>query len=418
MANRSVIRTLRTTPTRRLVAGCLVTVAVAATGTAIATAGGSGPVPPAKPLPVAIHDALGAPAVPGVRADITFTNTLVDAGSLQISDPLLAGAHGRLWVGADGRVRLELQSDQGDAQILSDGSTVSVYDASQRTLYRAKLPAHPKDATGRSGPGRQDSPPSIAQIESKLTEITRHAMLSGADPSDVAGRPAYTVKVAPRSDGGLLGHAELAWDAEHGVPLRAAVYSTTGSSPVLEIKATNISFESVPDSTFDVAAPKGTKIVDMSPSGGSDGGSDSSKRNGDEPKPVSGVAAVAQAVPFTLSAPATLDGMPRGEVRRIDESGHTGALVRYGKGLGGLAVLELPADAAKPEAKTTSAHQRHGHHGHDHAASLPTVSVNGASGQELDTALGSLIRFTRAGVAYTVAGSVSPAAAKAAARGL
>jgi hypothetical protein len=49
---------------------------------------------------------------------------------------------------------------------------------------------------------------------------------------------------------------------------------------------------------------------------------------------------------------------------------------------------------------------------------LPTVSIDGSSGQELDTALGTVIRFARDHVAYTVLGSVKPAEARAAARGL
>lgn len=413
MPRRSLIRTLRTTSTRRLVAACLVIVAVAATGTAIAIAGGSGPVPPAKPLAVAIHGALSARSVPGVRADITFTNNLVDAASLPGSDPLLAGAHGRLWVSHDHRVRLELQSDKGDAQIVSDGTTVSVYDASQHTLYRAKLPTHANDTPT---PDKADAPPSIAQIESKLAEIAQHATLSGANPSDVAGRPAYTVKVSPRHDGGLLGRAELAWDATRGVPLRAAVYSTGNSSPVLEIKAKNISFHAVPESTFDFSAPKGTKVVDLNPTGPADRPGHPQDR-GAEPKPVTGVGAVQKAVPFPLTAPATLAGLPRQDVRLIDHAGHPGALVLYGKGLGGLAVLEQPAEPVKRGEKPDAPPSRGGQRG-DHAPTLPSVSINGATGQELDTALGSLIRFTRGGVAYTVVGSVPPAAAEAAARGL
>ncbi len=39
---------------------------------------------------------------------------------------------------------------------------------------------------------------------------------------------------------------------------------------------------------------------------------------------------------------------------------------------------------------------------------LPTVSIHGVTGQELQTALGRLISFTRGGVAYTVIGSVRP----------
>jgi hypothetical protein len=49
---------------------------------------------------------------------------------------------------------------------------------------------------------------------------------------------------------------------------------------------------------------------------------------------------------------------------------------------------------------------------------LPTVSIGGSTGQELATALGTVIRFTRGHVSYTVLGSVTPAAAEAAARAL
>ena len=42
----------------------------------------------------------------------------------------------------------------------------------------------------------------------------------------------------------------------------------------------------------------------------------------------------------------------------------------------------------------------------------------GVSAQELPTALGTVVRFERDGVAYTVVGSVPPAKAEAAARGL
>ena len=50
--------------------------------------------------------------------------------------------------------------------------------------------------------------------------------------------------------------------------------------------------------------------------------------------------------------------------------------------------------------------------------SCPAISIDGASGHELDTALGTLIQFDRAGVRYTVIGSLPPAAAEAAARAI
>src|SRR6476659_4198475 len=114
---------LLTLPTSRLIALLVAVAAVIAGGTAIATgAVGGGPVPPAKPLANAVHAAVTAPEVNGITAKITFTNKLIDSSSLQGGGPILKGATGRLWLGDGHKLRLELQSDNGDAQIVSDGT--------------------------------------------------------------------------------------------------------------------------------------------------------------------------------------------------------------------------------------------------------------------------------------------------------
>src|SRR3954451_13867020 len=136
---------LRHISTRRLIALSAAVVAVLASAAAIAlAAGGSGPTPPAKPLAQAVHDALAAPAVDGVTARISFTNHLVDAASLQGSDPLLTGAKGRLWATGD-HLRLELQASSadgraGDVQVLLNGDELTVIEFGTNTVYRAKLP--------------------------------------------------------------------------------------------------------------------------------------------------------------------------------------------------------------------------------------------------------------------------------------
>jgi outer membrane lipoprotein-sorting protein len=381
---------------RRLLALIVGTAGVVGAGTAIATAGGDGPIPPAKPLAVAIHDAATAPAVDGITAKIRFTNHLIDSSSVQGSDPILSGATGRLWLGSGHRLRLELQSDSGDAQVVSDGTTVTVYDATMNTVYRADLP---QDKTTSD---TADTPPTLASIQSDLTKLAEHWHISGAQPTGIAGQPAYTVRISPKHDGGLLGAAELAADANTGVPLRAAVYAAGDSSPVLELEATNISYGKVDSSVFDATPPADAKVTDFTPKGPAGPG-------GAEPKPVTGADAVAKAVPFTLAAPDKLVGLPRHEVRLVHAGDHPAALVTYGAGLGGVAVLQQAADPS-----ASSATPKEGESG----LSLPTVSINGVTGQELDTALGTMVRFTRAGVTYTVIGSVPAAAAEAAARGL
>ena len=393
------MRYLRTVSTRRLLAMIAGVVAVIAGGTAIAVAAaGSGPKPPPESLARAVHGALTAPNVQGISARISFTNHLIGSTNLQGTDPILSGATGRLWISNDGRMRLELQSDSGqDAQVLVSKSGFWIYDPSSNTEYRGTLPAD-------SHNGKQsDKVPSVAQIQQRISRLIQHANLSGAIPSDVAGQAAYTVRVSPKHDGGLLGSAALAWDAARGVPLRFAIYARGQDKPVIELKVTDVSYGKVPASDFAVSPPPGAKVVTVNvPSGKAE----AAGKHGRAHRDVTGAAAVAKKVPFALTAPRTLVGLPRRSVSMIDMNGTPAALVTYGQNLGGIAVIE---QAAQPQASSGS-DQR--------GLSLPGVTINGATGHELDTALGTVVQFTRGGVDYTVLGSVPAAAADAAARAL
>jgi outer membrane lipoprotein-sorting protein len=399
---------LRTAPTTRLLAMVAGVVAVIAAGTAIAVAAaGSGPVPPPKSLASAVHSALAAPQVQGVTARIKFTNHLIDSSDLQGGDPVLTGASGRLWVSNDGRVRLELQSDNGDAQVVVSNGRFWIYDPSSRTAYEGKLPS---DAHSGKQASKADGIPTIAEIQKHISELMQHANLSGAIPSDVARQAAYTVRVSPKHDGGLLGSAEVAWDATRGVPLRFAIFARGQKAPVIELKATHISYGSVPASDFQASPPQGAKVVKVTMPA-SMGHAATARKHAAAHREVTGVAAVAKRLPFTLTAPNKLVGLPRRSVSMLSWGGTPAAVVTYGQNLGGIAVIEQAAPtgaASQPQVQ-----------GDNHSGmSLPTVSINGVTGQELDTALGTVVRFSRGGVSYIVLGSVPAAAADLAARSL
>jgi outer membrane lipoprotein-sorting protein len=390
---------LRTASTRRLLATLAGVVAVIAAGTAIAVAAsGSGPKPAPESLARAVHGALTAPNVQGVSARISFTNNLIGSTNLQGTgaDPILSGATGRLWISNDGQMRLELQSDNGeDAQVLVSNNSFWIYDPASNTQYRGTLPQDHKSKSG------SDKVPSVTQIQQRISDLVKHANLSGAIPSDVAGQAAYTVRVSPKHDGGLLGSAQLAFDAARGVPLKFAIFARGQSKPVIQLKATDISYGQVPASVFNVSPPPRAKVVTVNlPSGAAK----ASRVHGRAHRDVTGAAAVAKKVPFGLKAPKKLVGLPRQSVSLIDMSGTRAALVTYGQNLGGIAVIE---QAAEPQASSGA-----------NRGGLPSVTINGATGHELDTALGSVVQFTRGGVDYTVLGSVPAAAADAAARAL
>jgi hypothetical protein len=185
----------------------------------------------------------------------------------------------------------------------------------------------------------------------------------------VAGQAAYTVRVSPRENGGLIGGAELSWDAANGVPLRTAVYSTTSSSPVIELAASEISYGPVSSSTLDFTPPANAKIEEVTlPTKGSD---------------ISG---------SSTSGSSTSSEKPH--------------VTTHGEGLGAITLLESPV---KPGSKETAGSALEG---------LPKVNINGTSASELPTPLGTVLSFERAGVRYVLAGSVTPASIEAFARGL
>src|SRR6185312_5469265 len=135
-----------------------------AAGTAIAVAAtGGGPVPKAKPLARAVHDALAAKPVKGITADVSFTNNLISSADIpgETADPLLQGT----------------------------------------------LPA---DESGKAAAKHADAHhgiPTVAQIQSHLTQLMRSVDVGGvatSNPGDIAGRPAYSVAVSPKHSAGLL----------------------------------------------------------------------------------------------------------------------------------------------------------------------------------------------------------------------
>ena len=365
------------------VAALLVLVAVAA-ATAL---GGGGKAPPARPLPQAIHDSLSGQKIDGVTARVRFTTNLFSGMTTDQSSALLKGGSGRLWL-APHKLRVELQSDNGDAQVVFNQGKGFVYDGPSDTAYTFAAPAGKKDSARR---GKDSGAvPTVAQIEKKLTQAQRDVAIGGPDSQVIGGQPAYEVRVTPKQSGGLVGAAQFAWDAANGVPLKIAVYARGSSTPALALEVTDISFGAVDPSVFDVAPPSGAKTVDLGGRGGGGAARDH--------KP---------AASFRANAPATLGPRARRELKQTGD----GYVALYGKGLDTIAVLEHPA---KVHAKQPASNSRDNRG----PLELPSGNVNGAKATVVGTPLGGLVSFERGGISYTVAGSQPVNVLRAAAAGL
>jgi outer membrane lipoprotein-sorting protein len=414
------MRFLRTTSTGRLLAALAAVVVVIAGGAAIAVAATSSGTPPKRQsLAKSLHQALTAKPVAGLSAHITFTNGLISPDNFTggPTDPILQGASGRLYVSGDHQMRLELYSQSGDAEIVLNGQNFWISDPSMNTVYEGTLPK-PTGGSHATKSSAHDRVPSVAQIQSDITRVLGHVNLSGvstSDPTVVAHQPAYSVTVSPKHSAGLLGDVQLAWDAAHGVPLDIQVHAQGSANPVLELRADDVSYGPQSSSLFTMAPPAGEKVVKVATPSAK--GKSGSKKRTD----VTGVSAVAAHLPFTLAAPSSVVGKPRQTVKLLDYGAKAAALVTYGDGLGAIAVIEQAADPSSSSSTGSSSSSSGPGAG---GLTLPTVSITGAnhqalaSGQELGTALGTVLRFTHGGVAYTVLGSVAPYAAEQAAAAL
>jgi len=370
------VNVLRRMSLGRLLLLCGATVAIGVSATALALALGGGPTPPAKPLALAVHDALaGAHAnpVPGYSATVELTNHLVEGSELAgggdgapgglASSPLLKGASGRLWVSADGQMRLELQAEQGDTQIVYDGHTVTAYDASSNTIYRYTPKQGEGKGWGSDAPGAKatEPVPSVAKIDDALREARKQANVSEGSATDVGGRPAYTVRVSPDEAGSLIGGAELSFDADNALPLRAAVYSSKSSSPVIELAASEVSYGPVDPSVFKITPPADAKVEELklAPASGKD-----TKHSSDSSKPT---------------------------------------VTTHGNGISSIEVLEAKSSGGSSSSSLEN---------------LPKVKIGATTASELRTELGTILTFERGGLRYVLAGAVEPAAVEALAKGL
>ena len=237
----------------------------------------------------------------------------------------------------DGRLRLELQSDAGDAQItVADGEHLGLRRLHQHRLPRRAPASGATDAAADTAARRPDARRDLRRPSRKLAQS---ATLSGAEP-DHAGRPArlqgrghaQARRRPARPGGARLGCRQR----------RAAARRDRGRGQQLagaRARRHRHQLRRVDAGALAVAPPAGAKVVDLGslgrPAPAADG-----RRRCDQ-----GLTAVSAAVPFTLAAPDTLVGLPRTGVRLISDGKQPAALVTYGKGLGAIAVLERRAAA-------------------------------------------------------------------------
>ncbi|WP_203781410.1 LolA family protein [Paractinoplanes rishiriensis] len=192
-----------------------------------------------------------------------IANLVPSSGKADLTS-LLAGSNtARVWYAGEEKVRLALLGEQGETDVIRNGSDVWLWDSAEKTASHLKLPAGQADRKPESLTGVVPKTPQEA-ADAALAAIDPTTKVSTTGAAKVAGRDAYELVLSPKDTASLIGQVRLAIDAEHKIPLRVDVYAKNATSPAVRVAFQQISFE-VPDAEqFTFNPPPGTKVTEGS----------------------------------------------------------------------------------------------------------------------------------------------------------
>ncbi|MGH3765775.1 MAG: LolA family protein [Pseudonocardiaceae bacterium] len=186
---------------------------------------------------VAVHNALGLPALPGVSAPLTQPESSF-----------------RVWSDGQGHGRLAIPSRGGEQVLIEDGTTVWRYDSSTRTAT-----AWERGTT----PGRQQPPVADpAQAAREMIDAVRKSSTVSVDGTGtVAGRPVYQLVLTPApTERTLLREVRVAVDSAQRVPLQLSVLANGSPDPALQIGFSDLTVGAQDPALFHFTPPAGVKV--------------------------------------------------------------------------------------------------------------------------------------------------------------
>ena len=99
-----------------------------------------------------------------------------------------------------------------------------------------------------------------AVVAKVLTALSPTTSVTGGPSVTVAGRPAYTLVIAPRDARSTINRITVAIDSAKYVPLRVQVFGSS-STPALSVGFSQVSFARPSAATFDFKIPAGAAVT-------------------------------------------------------------------------------------------------------------------------------------------------------------
>ena len=336
-----IFRFLRQTKTANLIiiAAALIGLFLVTVVVSKATATGQKP-PVKKNLAEALQNARNMPQ--GVTARVDLQSRMIESlGQVKQS--------GRLWANNRGDIRIEMQGEQNDSQMIIRKNKMAIVYNGQTYVIAGE---RGKKRQKKSGKINNKEKRGLALTNEQLQQEVAAAGLIVKDPRPVviAQRPAYALSLSPQTEKGLIKSGEIIFDAEYGLPLALSITGRGDTLPALSLQATSANFGPVADSVFQIGSKPASKPARQKQEG-------SSGRVAKFPRAI-------------------------GERKASKQKGQT---VVYGNDLDAIVVQSSPRPISLPE----------------------TTTIGDKPARLLKTPIGTVVSFEAGGVSYTAAGSVS-----------
>ncbi|HEX3650756.1 MAG TPA: outer membrane lipoprotein carrier protein LolA [Pseudonocardiaceae bacterium] len=197
---------------------------------------------PAMSGTVEIDNNLGLPSVPGLPAQAANGNSQI-----------------RVWTDGDDRTRIAVPGQSSEQTVVDTGSTVYVWDSTDRTVVKHSVPEERQHANQQLDQ-RDIDPATAAKDLVGSMRATSNVTVDGTDI--VAGRPAYDLVLTPKpAERTLLRAVRISVDAQTRMPLRLTVLSDNTDTPAIQIGFSSVKLGPQDPSLFRFTVPSGATVV-------------------------------------------------------------------------------------------------------------------------------------------------------------
>ncbi len=190
---------------------------------------------------------LGLPDLPG------------SAQSASLSwSTFLTGTHSvRVWLDGPARQRMAVIGELSEADIVHNGRDLWTYTSESNAASHTVLPARSRRHDVAGDHAMMTPAAAVARVLKALSPTT--SVAPGPNVT-VAGRPAYTLVIAPRDARSTISRITVAIDSATYVPLRVQVFGAS-SAPAMSVGFSQVSFARPATSTFHFRIPAGAAIT-------------------------------------------------------------------------------------------------------------------------------------------------------------